>query len=57
MQNFMLLYVTIVTLSSQDNVKLSKLLNEGFKRSIYWSKYKLNPNKIVILLIMVENTT
>ena len=57
MQNFMLLYVTIVTLSSQDNVKLSKLLNEGFKRSIYWSKYKLNPYKIVILLIMVENTT
>ena len=29
------LYVPIVTLSSEDNVKLSKLLSEGFKRSIY----------------------
>ena len=39
------LYVPIVTLSSEDNVKLSKLLNEGFKRSIYWNKYKVIPNK------------
>ena len=39
------LYVLIVTLSAEDNVKLSKLLGEGFKRSIYWSKYKVNPNK------------
>ena len=29
------LYVPIVTLSVEDNSKLSKLLNEGFKRSIY----------------------
>ena len=29
------LYVPIVTLKTVDNVKLSKLLNEGFKRSIY----------------------
>ena len=35
------LYVPIVTLSSEDNVKLLKLLNEGFKRSIYWNKYKI----------------
>ena len=33
------LYVPIVTLSVEDNVKLSKLLGEGFKRSIYWNKY------------------
>ena len=41
------LYVPIVTLSSEDNVKLSKLLNEGFKRSrsIYWDKYKIIPTK------------
>ena len=35
------LYVPIVTLSVEDNAKLSKLLNEGFKRSIYWNKYKI----------------
>ena len=29
------LYVPIVTLSAEDNAKLSKLLDEGFKRSIY----------------------
>ena len=29
------LYVPIVTLSSKDNVKLVKLLEEGFKRSVY----------------------
>ena len=33
------LYVPIVTLSTEDNAKLSKLLGEGFKRSIYWNKY------------------
>ena len=35
------LYVPIVTLKTQDNAKLSKLLTEGFKRSIYWNKYKI----------------
>ena len=29
------LYVPIVTLSIEDNAKLSKLLGKGFKRSIY----------------------
>ena len=29
------LYVPIVTLSSKDNVKLVKLLEEGFKRPVY----------------------
>ena len=35
------LYVPIITLKTEDNTKLSKLLNEGFKRSIYWNKYKI----------------
>ena len=35
------LYVSIVTLSIEDNAKLSKLLSEGFKRPIYWNKYKV----------------
>ena len=41
------LYVPIVTLSVKDNSKLSKLLNEGFKRPIYWNEYKVTPNKII----------
>ena len=35
------LYVPVVTLKTEDNAKLSKLLNEGFKRSVYWNKYKI----------------
>ena len=34
------LYVPIVTLSSKDNVNLTKQLSDGFKRSVYWNKYK-----------------
>ena len=41
------LYVPIVTLTVEDNSKLSKLLSEGFKRPIYWNEYKVTPNKIV----------
>ena len=42
------LHVTIVTLSSKDNVKLVKLLQEGFKRPVHWNEYqkkKKNRNK------------
>ena len=35
------LYVPIVTLKTEDNTKLSKLLSKGFKRSICWNKYKI----------------
>ena len=41
------LYVPIVTLSVEGNSKFSKLLNERFKRPIYWNEYKLTPTKIV----------
>ena len=41
------LYVPAVTLSTEDNEKLSKLLSEGFNRSIYWNKYKAINNRIV----------
>ena len=34
------LYVPIVTLSTKDNVNLTKQLNEGFKRYVYWNEYK-----------------
>ena len=35
------LYVQIVTLKIEKNTKLSKLLNEGFKSSVYWNHYKI----------------
>ena len=39
------LYVPIVTLSTEDNAKLSKLSTEGFKRPVYWNKYRIISNK------------
>ena len=36
-----------MTLWTEDNVKLSKLLSEGFKRSVYWNKYKVIDNIVV----------
>ena len=41
------LYLIIVTLSAEDNAKLSKLLSEGFKRAVYWNNYKVIDNKVV----------
>ena len=40
-------YVLNVTLSAEDNAKLSKLLSEGFKNSVCWNKYKVVDNKVV----------
>ena len=34
------LYVPIVALSSKDNEKLVKLLEDGFNRHVYWNKYQ-----------------
>ena len=34
------LYVPTVTFSTKDDVKLTKELNGGFKRPVYWNKYK-----------------
>ena len=44
MQNFMF---QLLLYQLEVNAKLSKLLSEGFKRPIYWDKYKVTPNKIV----------
>ena len=38
-------YVPIVTLSTEDNAKLSKLLSVGFEGPVYWNKCKTIPNK------------
>ena len=41
------LYVPTVTLSAENNVKLVKQLNKGFKRSVYWNINKVIDNKVV----------
>ena len=41
------LYVPIVTLSTKDNVNLTKQLNDGFKRSVYWNNYQTIPAKVI----------
>ena len=43
--NSVKLYVPTVTSSAEDNIKLSQLLGEEFKRPIYWNQYKVIPNK------------
>ena len=35
------LYVPVVTLKTEGNIKLSKLLSEVFKRLIFWNKYQI----------------
>ena len=37
------LYVPVVTLSTQDNVKLLQQLKSGFKRTTNWNKYQSDP--------------
>ena len=34
------LHVPIATLSTKDNANLTKQLNKGFKRSVYWNSYE-----------------
>ena len=34
------LYVPVITLSKEDNIKLLKQLESGFKRTINWNKYQ-----------------
>ena len=36
------LYIPVVTLSTQDKIKLLKQFESGFKRTINWNKYKFN---------------
>ena len=39
------LYIPIVTLKTEDNTKLLKLLSKEFKRPIYWNEHKVIPKK------------
>ena len=38
--NITKLYVPVITLTTQDNVKLLKQLESGFNRTISWNKYQ-----------------
>ena len=48
------IYIPIVTLKNEDNTKLSKLLNNGFKRPICWNECIVIPNKIVEIIAINE---
>ena len=48
------LYVQVLTLSTKDDVKLTKQLSEGFKSSLYWNKYKVIPNKQVAANVQIR---
>ena len=39
------LYFLVVALLKEDNMKLAKQLGDGFKRSVYWNKYKMIHNE------------
>ena len=41
------LHIPIVTLSTKDNVNLTKQLSDGFKRSVYWNNYQTIPAKVI----------
>ena len=45
------LYVRVVTLSTQDNAKLSPQLKSGFKRTISWNKYLEKPELLAQMQI------
>ena len=40
-------HVLIVTLSTKDNVNLTKQLSDGVKRSVYWNNYQTIPAKVI----------
>ena len=41
------LHVPIVTLSTKDNVNLTKQLSNRFKRCVYWNSYHIIPSKVI----------
>ena len=41
------LHVPITTLSTRDNLGLTKQLSNGFKRSAYWNSYQTIPPKVI----------
>ena len=50
------LYVSVVTLNTENNNKLTKLLSEGFKRSVIWNEYKRKIQTITTVAAEGGNT-
>ena len=42
------LYIPVVTLNTENNNKLSRLLSEGFERTVIWNEYKSKIERINI---------
>ena len=42
------LYIPIVTLSTENNNKLSELLSKGFERTVVWNEYKSKIERLTI---------
>ena len=41
------LHVPVVTLSTRDNVNLTKHLSKASRRSVYWNSYQTKPAKVI----------
>ena len=41
------LHIPIVTLSTKDNVNLTKQINDRLKKSVYWNNYQTIPAKVI----------
>ena len=41
------LHVPIVTLSTKENISLTRQLSDGLKRSAYWNNYQTIPAKLI----------
>ena len=48
------LYVPVITVSTQDNVKLLKQLESGFKRAITWNKYLSKTSQNIYLDFLID---
>ena len=48
------LHVPIVTLSTKDNVNLTKQLGNRFRRSAYWRSYQTIPAKVIMTQIYMS---
>ena len=42
------LYIPIVTLNTENNIKLSELLSKGFERTVVWNEYKSKIERVTI---------
>ena len=40
-------FVPVVTLLTEDSAKISNQLSKGFKRPVYWNKYRVIDKKVV----------